>query len=265
MARGSDEHRMVFDIRGRRRHVVKVVYAILAVLMGLSLFLVTGAINVGSIFGSSSSGESAVSNFEDQAENIEAKLVKSPGDEDLLASLTRTRINTANAMITNGAGGSQSGVEEVKQQLAQASEDWTKYVKASEEPSPGVAIQVAPSLFQLAEISTSSNEALENVKAATEAQEIVADARPSLNSLSTLAIYQLFAQDYKGAKESTAAATKLASNKYEREQIENKIEETEKNAKTFGKSIQAETATKSESAGKETLENPLGTSGLGGG
>ena len=31
MAQGNKEHRMVFDIRGRRRHVVKVVYAILAV------------------------------------------------------------------------------------------------------------------------------------------------------------------------------------------------------------------------------------------
>jgi septal ring factor EnvC (AmiA/AmiB activator) len=267
MAQGRDEHRMVFDIRGRRRHVVKFVYAILAVLMGLSLFLVTGAINVGSIFGTTSSGESAVSNFEDQAAAIEKKLAKTPADEDLLASLTRTRINTANAMITNGAGESQSGVEEIQQELAQASEDWTKYVKASEEPSPGVAIQVSPALFQLAEISTTGPAALENVKAATEAQEVVADARPSLNSLSTLAIYQLFAQDYKGAKESTAAATKLASSKVERETIENKIEETEKNAKTFGKSLKAEEVSKSESAGKETLEKPfqgLGTPGLGG-
>ena len=64
MAQGPDEHRMVFDIRGRRRHVVKFVYAILAILMALSLFLVTGAVNVGSLFGSTSSGESAVSNFE---------------------------------------------------------------------------------------------------------------------------------------------------------------------------------------------------------
>ena len=104
-------------------------------------------------------------------------------------------------MITNGAGESQSGVEEVKQELSQASEDWTKYVKASEEPSPGVAIQVSPALFQLAEISSSSTAAVENVKAATEAQEIVADARPSLNSLSTLAFYQLFDQNYKAAKE----------------------------------------------------------------
>ena len=46
MAQGNNEHRMVFDIRGRRRHVVKFVYAILAILMAGSLFLVTGAINI---------------------------------------------------------------------------------------------------------------------------------------------------------------------------------------------------------------------------
>ena len=48
----SDEHRMVFDIRGKRRHVVKFVYAILAILMGASLFLVTGAVSLGSLFDS---------------------------------------------------------------------------------------------------------------------------------------------------------------------------------------------------------------------
>ncbi len=54
----QDEHRMVFDIRGRRRHVVKAVYAILAILMAASLFLVTGVFNPNTLFGTSS-GESA--------------------------------------------------------------------------------------------------------------------------------------------------------------------------------------------------------------
>jgi len=263
----QDEHRMVFDIRGRRRHVVKFVYAILAILMGLSLFLVTGAINVGSIFGTTSSSESAVTSFEKQAENIEAKLHKTPGDEGLLASLTRTRINTANAMITNGAGESQSGVEEYKQQLALASEDWTQYVKASAEPSAGVAIQVAPALFQLAELGSSGAEAEENVKAATEAQEIVAKTRPSLNSLSTLAFYALFTQNYKAAEKARDEALKFANTKFERESFENKYVEVEKNAKEFGKQLKAEKVTKSEAAGKESLESPfqgLGTTGLGG-
>ena len=144
---------MVFDIRGRRRHVVKFVYAILAILMAGSLFLVTGAININSIFGTSSSGESAAQSFEKQAEHIEARLTKSPGDEDLLASLTRTRINTANAMVTAGKGESADGTEEIKTQLALASEGWSEYLKVASKPSAGLAIQVAPALFQKAELS----------------------------------------------------------------------------------------------------------------
>ena len=38
---------MLFDTRGRRKHVVRVVYAILALLMGASLFLVVGPFSIG--------------------------------------------------------------------------------------------------------------------------------------------------------------------------------------------------------------------------
>jgi hypothetical protein len=266
MAQGSNEHRMVFDIRGRRRYVVKVVYAILAILMAASLFLVTGAININSILGTGSSGESATKSLEEQAARIERKLVKTPEDEDLLLNLTRTRINVANTMITNGAGESQGGVEEVKQELAQASEDWSRYVKAAGEPSPGLAVQVAPALFQLAELSTGGEEALENVIAATEAQKIVADARPNLNSLSTLGIYQAFAQEFKAANKSIEESTKFAGTKFERESLENKFEEVEKQAKEFGKGVEAEKAAaksnnKAGEAGKEALENPFNSLG----
>jgi hypothetical protein len=269
MAQGSNEHRMVFDIRGRRRHVVKVVYAILAVLMGASLFLVTGVLNPSVIFGTNSSGESATSSLEEQATRIEAKLAKTPEDEDMLLNLTRTRINIANTMVTNGAYESTDGQEEVKQELAQASEDWSKYLKAASEPSPGLAVQTSPALFQLAQLSTTSEEALVNVKAATEAQEIVAKARPSLNSLSTLGFYQAFSQEYKAASKSIEEATKFAGTKFERESLENQFEETEKQAKEFNKGLKAEqaAASQSSSAGKEALENPLnslgGTSSLG--
>ena len=264
MAQGSKEHRMLFDIRGRRRHVVKVVYALLAILMAASLFLVTGALNVNSIFGGSSSSGSATKSLEEQAERIEVKLAKTPEDEDMLLNLTRTRINIANTMITNGAGESQDGVEEVKQELAQASEDWSRYLKATNEPSAGLAVQVSPALFQLAELSTSGPEAMENIVAATEAQEIVAEARPSLNSLSTQAIYQAFAQEYKAAEKSLEEAAKFANTKFERENLENKFEEIETNAKEFGKGLEAEEAAakSNKSGGKEALENPL--NGLGG-
>ena len=87
MASG-DERRMVFDIRGRRRVAVKVVYAVLAVLMGASLFLVVGPVNIGELFneGSSSSSEAA-KQFEQQAERIERKLAKDPDNPALLLDL----------------------------------------------------------------------------------------------------------------------------------------------------------------------------------
>jgi len=157
------------------------------------------------------SGESAASSFEKQAEHIEVKLVKTPADEDLLANLTRARINAANSMITNGEGESQDGTEEIKHQLALASESWSKYVDAASEPSAGLAIQVAPALFTLAQNSSTGEEALESVKAATEAEQIVAEKRNDLNSWSTLAFYALFTQNYKLAEEAKKEAIKLAN------------------------------------------------------
>jgi len=265
----QDEHRMVFDIRGRRRHVVKFVYAILAILMAASLFLVTGVLSPASLFGGGSSGESAASSFEKQAEHIEVKLVKAPEDENLLANLTRARINAANSMITNGEGESQDGAEEIKSQLALASEGWSRYVDAASEPSAGLAIQAAPALFTLAQNSTTGEEALESVKAATEAEQIVAEKRKDLNSWSTLAFYALFTQNYKLAEEAKEEATKLANTKFERESFENQYEEYEKNAKEFGKQLKLEKASKASqgAGGKESLENPIpgfGSPALGG-
>lgn len=260
---------MVFDLRGRRRHVVKFVYAILAILMAASLFMVTGTLNVGSIFGSGSSGESAGASFVTQAEKIETKLLKTPEDEALLANLTRARINAANSMVTNGEGESQEGAEEIKHQLALASESWSNYVDAASEPSAGLAIQAAPALFMLAQNSTSGQEALESVKAATEAEQIVAEKRKDLNSWSTLAFYALFTQNYKLAEEAKEEAIKLANTKFERESFENQYDEYEKNAKEFGKQLKIEKASKASqgAGGKESLENPIpgfGSPSLGG-
>jgi hypothetical protein len=256
---------MVFDIRGRRRHVVKFVYALLAILMAGSLFLVTGAINLNSIFGTNTTGESAASVAEKQVVAIEQRLVKEPAKEEaLLGNLTRTRINVANSMISEGIT-SEEGVEEVRTQLSKASEDWSKYLETAKEPSLGVASLVAPAMFQLAEISPSTSQSLENVKVASEAQTMVAETRPSLGTWSNAAIYTLFTLDFKQAEEQKEEATKLANTKFERESFENKFEEVEKNAKEFGKKVKLEEVTKksqqSESAGKEALSNPLNLGG----
>src|SRR6476660_8481797 len=91
------ERRMLFDIRGRRKHVVRVVYAILALLMGASLFLVVGPFNIGNLVGNGGTSE-ASKVLREQAERFEQKLRREPENEDLMVALTRARFNTANSL-----------------------------------------------------------------------------------------------------------------------------------------------------------------------
>ena len=235
MASSGDERRMVFDIRGRRKNVVKVVYAILALLMGLSLLLVVGPFNLGEIVNSgSSSGASDA--FVEQAERAERKAKKDPQNPDLLANLTKSRINAGNAMVEfDSETGAAALTPEGRAQLELGSEAWDKYLQATDEPSAGLAQSVARTLFTLAETARNNNEIKTNIRAARDAQQIVAQQRPSIGTLSTLATYQLYAFDYAGAKQSQKKAEAFANTKFERENLANELEQTEKRAREFQK------------------------------
>lgn len=264
MASGGKEHRMLFDLRGRRRNVVKVVYAVLAVLMGLSLFLVTGSGSLSNLFGGGGGGSTAGKVAEEQAERIERKLVKTPEDPDLLASLTRARLSAANASLAvNPETGETAATLETRQQYEKASEAWSRYLEATDEPTAGAAQLVAPALFQLAQISRTPNEIVANMNAAADAQQIVVEQRPNLSTLSNYAIYRTFTFDYGEAEKIADRVAKLTSSKFERENFENELEEQTKSAKEFQKGLARFKKEESNGGSKESLENPL--PGLGGG
>jgi hypothetical protein len=273
MASGGKEHRMVFDIRGRRKVAVKVVYAILAVLMGASLFLVVGPLNIGEIFNNngSSSGEAAKP-YEEQAERIEAKLKKDPEDQQLLRSLARAQVTAGNSLLS--VEPSEEDLLNALQQYRQASSTWSEYLKATDEPSAGIAQLMAPALLSLAERSRTLPEAQRNIEAATEAQRIVAKQRPTLNALSTLALYTTFTGDYAAAEEAKAEAMKLTSAKFERESLEKQLKAAKERAEAFQqerKKVAAaeKAAAKANKGNPEQLENPSsalnGAFGAGGG
>jgi hypothetical protein len=261
--RGKDEHRMVFDVRGKRRGVVKVVYGILALLMGLSLFILGAGGSLSSIFGNNSSTTSATKTFEEQAQRIERKLVKSPEDPNLLLNLTRTRVNAGNSAVSLGSNGEQAQTLESQNQFNQASAAWSEYLKATDEPNSGLAQLMSNTLFTLAGISRTAAESEANIQAATEAQAIVADQRPSLGSLSTEALYLLYTFDYAEAGKVKREAIALTNSKFERESFENQYEEVEKRAKEFQKQLaEAEKAQKQGAkANPEASKNPFGVGG----
>jgi hypothetical protein len=262
MAKKKDgERRMVFDTGGRRRGVVKVVYAVLAVLMGLSLLLVVGPAPLQEIFGVKDEVSRAADQFEEQAEKAELKLKKSPEDPDVLLSLTKARINAANSLAELDPETEQAAyTPESVQQMQAASEAWSKYLKATDEPNSGAAQAVAQALFTLAQYARTGPEAELNLRAAAQAQQVVAKARPSIGSLGTLAIYRLYSFDYKGAAKAQKEAKRYANSKFERENLDNEFDQTSKQAHAFQKKLVRieKEAKKAREKGEPALANPLG-------
>jgi hypothetical protein len=259
----SGERRMLFDTRGKRKHVIRVVYAILALLMGASLFLVVGPFNLGNLIGNSSSSSSAAKVLHEQAERIEGRLAQNPKDEQLLLALTRARVNAGNAQLERTSETAPPVITpEARKDFEAASEAWTRYLKQAGEPNATAAQLLGSTYFQLAESSATVGEAVEYVAKGTAAQKIAAQQAPSLGSLSTLAIYQNFNGEFAAAERTTKLAAAKAGSKTEAKSIEKQLAEYRKRGKAFAKQ-KKEVAKVEREKGKESLENPF--SGFGGG
>jgi hypothetical protein len=264
----SGERRMVFDTRGKRKHVIRVVYAILALLMGASLFLVVGPVNIGALLGNSSSGSSAAQVLEEQVERIERRLVKSPKDEQLLLALTRAQISAGSAQIEPVAETETPTIpNQAHKEFETAWLTWNRYLKqAGDEPSPTAAQLVAGTFFRLAEAAPGIPAEVEaNVSKAASAQRVAVEQQPTIGSLSSLAIYEYFSDDFTGGDKAMKQATAKATSKSEATSIEKQLAEYRKRAKKF--QAGAKKAKKAEQeAGKEALGTPFaGAGGAGGG
>lgn len=251
---------MLFDIRGRRKHVVRVVYAILALLMGASLFLVVGPFNIGNLVGNGGTTDAAKV-LQEQAEKTEQKLVREPENEDLMVALTKSRLSAANSLTeVNSETGETGYTPEGLQELQRGIQAWNAYLKQADEPKASVAVLVSQGYFGLAQSSTSFEEAIENLKGAAKTQQIAAEAQPTVNSLTTLAIYEFYSGDFaagdKAVKEAEAKASKA--------QVK-EISKTMAQSRKTGEAIQVqkkEIEKEEKKQGKERLENPF--SGLAG-
>jgi hypothetical protein len=253
----SGERRMLFDIRGRRKHVVRVVYAILALLMGASLFLVVGPFSLGSLGGNGST-TSAAKVLQEQAERTEEKLRREPESETLLLALTRQRVSASNSLTeVNSETGATVLTPEGHQELERGIEAWDSYLKQSSEPKANTALLVSSGYFRLAETSSSLEEAVENLEGAAKTQRLAAEAQPTINSLTTLAIYEYYAGNFAAGDKAVKQAEAKAPNKAEAKEVGKQMAEFRQRGKAFEK--QKKEAEKEEAKfGKERLQNPLG-------
>jgi hypothetical protein len=261
MAEG--ERRMLFDIRGRRKHVIRVVYAILALLMGTSLFLVVGPVNLGQLLGNSTTTSNSTAIFNEEAERIEERLRAHPEDPGTLVSLTRARINAGRAASeVEPTSGEAVVTAQAREEFEKALAAWDRYLKqVGKKASPSMAVLVSSTAFTLAQNSTSYPEAFEHLRGAADAQRLAAEAHPSVGLFTTLAAYEFLRGDNAAGAEAGARALSLAGTGKEKKLISKQLKAYRKQGKEVQKA-KKEAANAEKGKGKESLENPLG--GLGG-
>ncbi|HEX5374813.1 MAG TPA: hypothetical protein VFW48_01495 [Solirubrobacterales bacterium] len=251
---------MLFDIRGRRKHVVRVVYAILALLMGASLFLVVGPVNLGSLAGGGGTTE-ASKILDEQAEEAEARLRRDEDNPNLLLAVVRARVGAGNAETeVNPQTGAPVLNAEGRQDFQQAAGIWKVYLEETDEVNPSGALLMANTFFTLAEAGVSLEEIATNIEGAATAQRLATEARPATGFLTTLASYEYLAGNFK-AGDAAGEKAKAKATAQEKKQVEEQIAESRQRGKQWQNEKKRFAKTEKEQ-GKEALQNPFG--GLGG-
>lgn len=259
---------MLFDLRGKRKRVIQVIYAALAGLMAIGLVgFGIGSDASGGLFTCNDPQQSANEDLAKRADELQAQVKQSPKDENLRLELVRARVQAGNAESeSNPQTGQQTFSEDGLQQLDKASAAWDSYLKLKpKNPEPGVAILISQSDFALAQSRTDLNLALADLEAAADAQRIFADARPSQGTLAQLAQYQFLSGNFKAADRSAKRALADAQQS-QRSALKAQFEQYEKIGKQFQKQLQQlAKAQKQQPGGGNPLENPLGGLGSSGG
>jgi hypothetical protein len=256
----NGEHRMVFDLQGKRKRLVQVVYAVLAFLMVSSLFFVVGPVNLDSILGGGGSSGSSV--LDDQAQAIEKKLAKDPRNEKLLARDVQARYAAANAKLQVDPSTGQAAVtQDAVDEYNQAGDAWERYLQATNKPDPNVANLASKALTSTITSQTPVALIDSNLKAAVKAQQIFADAKPNLGAYATLAQLAYFAGDTATA-DAAASKARAAVSKDQAKPLDESLTQYKKGGAAFHKQVEAALKA-NKGAGKQALQNPLG--GLSGG
>lgn len=256
---------MLFDLQspGRRR-VIKVVYAMLAILLAVGLV----GFGIGSdasgglseIFGGSSSTDTG---FEDDIEDAEKRVAANPKDAQAQLQLVTLNLQAGNTQLDVDEATQQTVVtSEAEESFNKAADAWDSYLALKpKNPDTTAALQIAGTFFLLAQNSTSAADARTQVKAAAEAQQVAADSNPSRGNLNNLANYLYFAGEFERGDEAARQAIAKAP-KDEQADLQKSFDAIKKQAEAFEKQLKAE-----QKQGAQQGANPLeGTGGsLGGG
>lgn len=255
---------MLFDLRGKRKRLIQVIYAMLALLMGGGLiFLGIGGEVSGGLLDAFTDRQGAASgDLVDEAERLEEAADEAPRNEQVLTRLVRARYTAGNSLYEFDEAGGQVLTPEAAEQFELAADAWHQYLRTKpRSPDADVAQLVANAYFALAQGATDGNDARRDAAAAAEAQELVASDRPSVGSLSSLAIYHYFGNDFEAGDAAAERVVELSGNKQMKRRAEQEMQSYRRQAQRFQKEL--DQYNKAIKAGEESgtapqLQDPVG-------
>jgi tetratricopeptide (TPR) repeat protein len=245
---------MLFDIRGRRKRFIQVIYVFLALLLGggLVLFGIGGdatgglgdAIGIGQ--GSNSSGNPE---YDEEIEQAESDLAEDPDNADALLNLARYNFLNAEIALQD---------EETEQALNQFEESvdaWERYLKANDGSADSSGATFAFRAYTTI-AGTSGNAATveRRLEGAQRAAEIVTEDLPGPTSYLDLAAISYALGDTKTGDEAAKQALKIVDDAG-RSALETQLEQVKRQGKQTQKQLKA---MRNQQADPEALENPLG-------
>lgn len=242
---------MLFDIRGKRRRVVQVVYGVLAVLFAVSFVgFGIGSDAAGGIFDAlgvgGSNGSAGNPQYEEEIEQAEERLQQDPKDERALLTLARVHFLAGQAeMDADEETGAPVVTEDARTEFAQSVDSWERYLELEGgEPNPDAARLVVQAYV-----------GLEDAEGAAHTQRIVAEDLPTVLNFFNLALY-LYSDGKLDEGNEAAKRAVAEANPSQREQLRQQLDQIAKQAEKLKKA--QEKLPEGGATGENPLASPLG-------
>ncbi|MDP8943042.1 MAG: hypothetical protein M3N16_02820 [Actinomycetota bacterium] len=194
---------MIFDLKGKRRRVVQVVYLTSAVLMaGGFVFFGIGSEVSGGLFDAfreSDGGGGGDSLIEGRVESAQARLKRNPRDAAALRELARAEFQLAGQDADPNTGAYREGA---KDNLARAASAWERYL-ALERGRPDASLATVM-------VQAYAEGGLNRPAKAAQAAEILAESKPTAAAYLLLARYATLAKQTRKADLAGDRALELA-------------------------------------------------------
>lgn len=258
---------MLFDLRGKRRRMIQVIYACLAILMGGSLVLFgIGSDAPGGILDGLGIGDGTGPQnpqYEQQVETAEEQLATDPDNQEALLTLARYRY----LMATDGVSvdpetGERDVTTDARENLERAHDAWERYLETDPSPpDPGLARNISQAneiLFSEALRLGDVRGALDRAEATAQAARVAVRQDPTAPEFGNMARYLYIAGEDREAEQALERAVSLVEGG-DREQIRDILEQQARQAQRLHRQLNQ--ALEEGGPGTEAIEDPFGPLG----